>query len=62
MAREGVRFRQFYNMAKCNPTRSSLHTGMFYGNERVPSLGKLVSAQQTNISLHGGPVCWKITG
>lgn len=45
MAREGIRFRQFYNMAKCNPTRSSLHTGMFYGDENAPSLGKLMSGQ-----------------
>lgn len=39
LAEEGARFRQFYNMAKCNPTRSSLHTGMFYGDDSSPSLG-----------------------
>jgi len=39
LAREGLRFRHFYNMAKCNPTRSSLHTGMFFGDDHAPSLG-----------------------
>jgi len=29
MAREGVRFRQFYNMAKCNPTRATLLSGLY---------------------------------
>lgn len=29
MAREGVRFRQFYDNAKCSPTRASLLTGLY---------------------------------
>src|SRR3954471_3389961 len=29
MAREGVRFAQFYNMARCCPTRASLLTGLY---------------------------------
>lgn len=29
LANKGVRFTQMYNMAKCNPTRSSLFTGMY---------------------------------
>ncbi|MDP8245422.1 MAG: arylsulfatase [Candidatus Hinthialibacter antarcticus] len=29
LANRGVRFTQFYNMAKCNPTRSSLFTGLY---------------------------------
>ncbi|MFC2090294.1 sulfatase-like hydrolase/transferase [Bacteroidota bacterium] len=40
LAEEGVRFRQFYNMAKCNPTRSSLHTGIYYGDDSALSLGR----------------------
>lgn len=31
LANEGVRFTTFYNMAKCNPTRSSLLTGLYAG-------------------------------
>ena len=29
LARSGQRYTQFYNMAKCNPTRSSLFTGLY---------------------------------
>ena len=29
LAREGVRFRQFYNMARCCPTRAALLTGLY---------------------------------
>ncbi len=29
LANKGVRFTNFYNMAKCNPTRSSLFTGLY---------------------------------
>ena len=29
LAASGIRFRTFYNMAKCNPTRSSLLTGLY---------------------------------
>src|SRR6478609_3029714 len=29
LAREGVRFAQFYNMARCCPTRASLLTGLY---------------------------------
>ena len=35
LAENGIRFRQFYNMAKCNPTRSSLLTGLYKGDERI---------------------------
>ena len=37
LANEGLRFRTFYNMAKCNPTRPSLLTGLYKGgNGAVP--------------------------
>ncbi len=38
----GMRFSQFYNMAKCNPTRSSMLTGTFIGGENCRSLGQLM--------------------
>ena len=34
LASNGLRFTTFYNMAKCNPTRSSLLTGLYTGGER----------------------------
>jgi len=42
LAQNGLRFRTFYNMAKCNPTRSSLITGRYLGNERAISFVPLL--------------------
>ena len=42
LAENGVRFKQFYNMAKCNPTRSSLFTGLYRGNEQAISFVSLL--------------------
>lgn len=42
LADEGIRFSQFYNMAKCEPTRSVMLTGLYQGDERTLSLGKLM--------------------
>ncbi|MEM9143303.1 MAG: sulfatase-like hydrolase/transferase, partial [Bacteroidota bacterium] len=33
LAQQGMRFTTFYNMAKCNPTRSSLLTGLYQGGK-----------------------------
>lgn len=42
LAYNGLRFRTFYNMAKCNPTRSSLITGKYVGNEKAISFVPLL--------------------
>lgn len=42
LAYNGMRFREFYNMAKCNPTRSSMITGLFKGNDRAISFVPLL--------------------
>lgn len=42
LAENGLRFRTFYNMAKCNPTRSSLITGLYKGNEGAVSFVPLL--------------------
>lgn len=39
----GMRFTQAYNMAKCNPTRSSMLTGTFWSGASAQSLGTLMS-------------------
>lgn len=41
LANEGLRFTTFYNMAKCNPTRSSLLTGLYKGGEGATHLAHL---------------------
>ena len=42
LAAGGLRFKQFYNMAKCNPTRSSLITGLYRGNDQAISFVPLL--------------------
>lgn len=42
LASRGMRFRNFYNMAKCNPTRSSMITGLYAGDERAISFVSLL--------------------
>ncbi|MGK7397615.1 MAG: arylsulfatase [Candidatus Cyclobacteriaceae bacterium M3_2C_046] len=41
LASEGVRFTTFYNMAKCNPTRSSMLTGLYQGGNGAVHLAHL---------------------
>jgi arylsulfatase len=40
LATSGVRLRQFYNMAKCAPSRSSLLTGQNIGNDKAISISQ----------------------
>jgi arylsulfatase len=42
LAKEGIRFSQFYNMAKCEPTRSVMLTGHYKGDDRSLSIGQLL--------------------
>lgn len=41
LAKEGLRFTTFYNMAKCNPTRSSLLTGLYDGGDGAVHIAQL---------------------
>ena len=41
LAKEGLRFTTFYNMAKCNPTRSSMLTGLYKGGEGAVHIAQL---------------------
>lgn len=41
LAGEGLRFRTFYNMAKCNPTRSTLLTGLYRGGNGAVHIAQL---------------------
>jgi arylsulfatase len=42
LAAQGMRFQQFYNMSKCETTRSVLHTGLYRGDARAQSMGGLL--------------------
>jgi arylsulfatase len=41
LADGGLRFRTFYNMAKCNPTRSTMLTGLYAGGEGAVHIANL---------------------
>ena len=41
LANEGLRFTTFYNMAKCNPTRSSMLTGLYKGGNGAVHIAQL---------------------
>jgi arylsulfatase A-like enzyme len=43
LAGQGIRFRSFYNASKCNPTRSSLLTGLYQGNEKAVNIAQVLS-------------------
>ena len=42
LANHGLRFRQFYNMSKCETTRASLITGLYKGNDQAISFVPLL--------------------
>jgi arylsulfatase A-like enzyme len=42
LANEGIRFKQFYNMSKCETTRSVMLTGHYTGDQRSVSMGKVL--------------------
>ncbi len=49
LAREGIRFTQFYNTAKCSPTRASLLTGCYHrevGQQKLASCMTLAEAMR----------------
>lgn len=43
LARQGIRFQQFYNMAKCSPTRSTMLTGLYGRYEQSVPVSRLLS-------------------
>jgi arylsulfatase A-like enzyme len=42
LASQGIRFKQFYNMSKCETTRSVMHTGHYTGDNRSIGLGQIL--------------------
>ncbi len=42
LASQGIRFKQFYNMSKCETTRSVLLTGHYTGDHRSVSIGRVL--------------------
>lgn len=42
LANQGIRFKQFYNMSKCESTRSVMLTGHYTGDERSVGIGQMM--------------------
>lgn len=53
LAKQGVRFTNFYNMAKCNPTRSSLLTGLYNGGNGAVHIATLAKNAGYNAIMSG---------
>jgi len=53
LAKEGLRFRNFYNMAKCNPTRSTMITGLYQGDSNAISFVSLLKDAGYNTIISG---------
>ncbi|MDA1119227.1 MAG: arylsulfatase [Bacteroidetes bacterium] len=53
LAYEGLRFTTFYNMAKCNPTRSSMLTGLYNGGNGAVHIAHLTKEAGYNNIMSG---------
>lgn len=53
LANGGLRFRTFYNMAKCNPTRPSLLTGLYNGGDGAVHIATLAKNAGYNTVMSG---------
>jgi arylsulfatase len=53
LASHGVRFRTFYNMAKCNPSRASLLTGLYNGGNGAVHIATLARNAGYNTIMSG---------
>lgn len=57
LADEGLRFANFYNMAKCEPSRSSLFTGLYEGGKNSVNFTQILKDQGYYI-IHSGKEHW----
>lgn len=57
LADEGIRFANFYNMSKCEPSRSSLFTGQYEGGRNSVNFASFLKREGYNI-YHVGKEHW----
>lgn len=57
LADEGIRFSQFYNMSKCEPSRSSLFTGLYQGGKNAMNVAQILR-QDGYYVVHSGKEHW----
>ncbi|MDX1284010.1 MAG: arylsulfatase [Draconibacterium sp.] len=57
LADEGIRFAQFYNMSKCEPSRSSLFTGLYEGGKNTINIAQILRNEGYYV-VHSGKEHW----
>lgn len=57
LADEGIRFANFYNMAKCEPSRSTLFTGLYEGGENAVNFLQILRNSGYYV-IHSGKEHW----
>lgn len=57
MANEGIRFSHFYNMAKCEPSRGTLFTGLYQGGHNAMNVAQILR-QEGYYTMHSGKEHW----
>jgi arylsulfatase len=57
LADEGIRFSQFYNMSKCEPSRSSLFTGLYEGGKNTINVAQILRKNGYYV-VHSGKEHW----
>lgn len=57
LAEEGIRFSNFYNMSKCEPSRSSLFTGLYEGGRNSINFAQLLKNGGYHV-IHSGKEHW----
>ncbi len=57
LANEGIRFSNFYNMSKCEPSRSSLFTGLYEGGKNSVNFAQILKDSGYYV-IHSGKEHW----
>ncbi len=57
LADEGLRFARFYNMSKCEPSRSTLFTGLYEGGDNAVNFAQLLR-NEGYYTIHSGKEHW----
>jgi arylsulfatase A-like enzyme len=57
LADEGIRFANFYNMSKCEPSRSSLFTGLYEGGKNAVNFAQILKNEGYYV-IHSGKEHW----
>jgi arylsulfatase len=57
LANEGIRFSNFYNMSKCEPSRSSLFTGLYQGGKNAVNFAQILKEAGYYV-VHSGKEHW----